>query len=129
MAKHVEIQLTITPEDLEPDHPQWVAICNNLRQELEDIENLSISLPTPEETPKDAKGEPVSIGAFILALAAAPAVVKLVGCLNTWLRNLGNRKVTITLTKGKQKITASATGFSEAAVRNIVASAGEQLDK
>lgn len=129
MAQKAKIKLTITPVDLAHDDYRWETICNNLRHELKEIEDISISIPAPDEVPIGAKGEPITIGAFILAMSAAPAVIKLVECLNNWIKNLGRRKFTVTLILDDKKITAGATGYSETAVQRMVESVAGQLNK
>jgi hypothetical protein len=75
------------------------------------------------DVPRDAKGDPLTIGAFVLGLAAAPAVVKLVGCLESWIKSLGSRKVTIEIRAGENKLAVSSTGFSKSQVEELIKTA------
>jgi hypothetical protein len=116
----MELNLTVTPENFDPDSTEWVSICNHLRHSLGEDENLVLSAPKPDLVPKNAKGEPITVGAFVIAVASAPAVVQLFRSLNDWIKNLGSRKVKIAIQSQGHKITAEATGFAMSDVENLV---------
>jgi hypothetical protein len=129
MTSQGTVALTITPLDMEQSDPRWAATCNILRQQLQTLNELDVSVPEPSQVPKDAKGDPITIGAFILTLAAAPAMVKLVEVLNTWVSNLGKRKVDMTISIRDKEFTAKAEGYSKAEVQSMMEIVAKQINK
>jgi hypothetical protein len=127
MGANIELDLTVIPENFDPDSPEWIRICNNLHSSLEADDDIILSAPKPDLVPKDVKGEPVTVGAFVIAVASAPAIVRLVGALNAWIKNLGGRKVKITIQTRGQKLTAEATGFSKRNIEDLVKLASRAL--
>jgi hypothetical protein len=70
------IDLVATPENFEKGL-EWAAMCDQLRRQLSAETELTVSIPLAGTTPKNAKGEPITIGALVIALASAPAVINL----------------------------------------------------
>jgi hypothetical protein len=125
----MELLLTAIPENFDPESPQWIGIFNSLRDNLAEDASITLSAPKPDLTPKNAKGEPITAGAFIIGVASAPAVAKLIGSLNAWIKSLANRKVKVTIQSSGQKISAEATGFAASDVEYLLRIASETLSK
>jgi Effector Associated Constant Component 1 len=128
-AKDIRLDLVLTPENFDRSAPEWAKICAALRESLEADGEFSITTPKRDAAPRDAKGDPITIGALIIALASAPAVVKLINALNTWISNLGKRRVKMTIQVGGRKLSAEATGFSKNDMEELISAAAKALPK
>jgi hypothetical protein len=116
----IQVNLSAIPENFDQQSILWLRICANLGDQLAAQEGITVSMAPASDVPRDAKGDPLTIGAFVLGLAAAPAVVKLVHCLESWIKSLGSRKVTIEIGAGKNKLKVSSTGFSKSQVEELI---------
>jgi Effector Associated Constant Component 1 len=129
MSEMVELKFIAIPENFDHKSPEAAKIFRNLREALETDKEVSLSLPKSDAVVKDAKGEPITIGALVIAVASAPAVIRLAKALNTWIRTLGKRKVKITIQTRERKITADARGFSKSDVEELVNAVSEAFSK
>jgi len=119
-----ELRLIATPEDFPADE-QWEEMIRELQQLLSSDPEISVKPPPSEAVPLDAKGEPITIGVFILILSA-PAVVRAVKTLNTWIKGLGNRHAKIEVSSGDKMFVVDAKGYSTKDLEKIVKAAKEQ---
>jgi hypothetical protein len=123
------LNLIAIPENFGADSPEWTIICDHLHKQLNAERELTVSVPPPSATPKNAKGEPITIGALLIALTSAPAVIKLAQSLNTWIASLGNRKVRVEITSGNEKVIIDAKAVSGADVDRLLNSVSKALQK
>ena len=129
MVGQVHLNLLATPQNFPAESNEWHAIARQLQQQLSSEDELAVSVPPQAAAPEDAKGEPITTGALIIALASAPAVIKLVHGINTWIANLGNRQVKIEIETKDAKITIGSKGFSESDINRLVNSVTDAVGK
>jgi hypothetical protein len=130
MVQKAMIHFNITSEDWAQDDRRWKNICNNLKNKIEgNLKDCSITSPAAGKIENDAKGEPITTGMFIISLAAAPAVVELVKCIEKYIKNLGTRRVKIELISGNERFTMDATGYSDADLQDLVNSVATEHRK
>jgi hypothetical protein len=105
------VSLQLLDMDTEPEANDRVA--RQLRRELLELDVESV-VGTPEgQAPSDAKGDPVTIGALIVALSASGGVLTtVIATLKEWLsRRADGRRVSVTI--GGDTIELSATSSQE----------------
>jgi hypothetical protein len=121
--------LVLTPKDFDSDDPIWEQMCLELQELLQSDPEIVVSVPHPDDLPTDAKGEPITIGIFLLTLAAAPAAYRAVQGVNTWLHSLGDRNLNVTVNSGDEEFTTDVRGFSATLVESIVKAAKRRQEK
>lgn len=93
----LEVWVVLAEPDLDPeDHDQ---LTRRLRAELDDLDVQSVSLATDSLPPPGAKGDPVTIGALIVALSASGGLLpSLIATVRDWLdRQAGRHRVSVTV--------------------------------
>jgi hypothetical protein len=81
------------------DPQEYEKATRQLRAELKDLDVESVRLVATDTAPAGAKGDPVAVGALIVALSASGGVfTTLIGVLNDWLRrHSGNHRIRVTI--------------------------------
>jgi hypothetical protein len=92
------VHLTLEP-DSQLDAEEYERMTRQLRAELKDLDVESVRLATTETAPAGAKGDPVTVGALIVALSASGGVfTTLIAALHDWLRRRsGNHRIRVTI--------------------------------
>lgn len=89
-----EIQLDLTITEGDADAERLDELTSGLLRDLGDLGAESVERPVDEATPEGAKGDPVTIGALILAVMPV-ALPRLVEFLQAWALRGENRTVKI----------------------------------
>jgi hypothetical protein len=100
-----------TPADV--DAEELESLTRQLRNELLELDVQDVAFVRQGQTPVRAKaGDVVNWGTLIITLLASGGVVKsILGLANGWIRNHGQR--TITLQVGKNKLTLKGSSSKE----------------
>lgn len=84
--------------DADLDDEQCDRMTRQLRAELSELD-LEFVTPAPAGAPPGAKGDPVTIGAIVVAIGAAGgALPELIATLRSWLeRRSGRNRISVTI--------------------------------
>jgi len=97
-AELLSVLLVPVPDpDLDPEYVERVT--QQLRVEINDLPLESLEMVPGPPAPAGAKGDPVSVGAMLLALSASGGVLPtLLGMVRDWLGRQGGRhRIAITI--------------------------------
>jgi hypothetical protein len=120
-SSEIQLNLTVTEADADPERLD--ELTTRLLRDLRDLGAESVERAPGDATPEGAKGDPVTIGALILAVM--PVVLpKLVEFMQTWALRGENRTVKIKTTGLELEFTPDKS-LSEAELASLV----EKLSK
>jgi hypothetical protein len=85
--------------DPEADPEDAERATRQLRAEIDDVDWETLEVVSGPEAPDQAKGDPVTVGAFLLALSASGGVLpSLINTIRDWLgRQGGSHRIAITI--------------------------------
>lgn len=92
------VRLTLEPDsELDPEGSE--RLTRELRSELTELDVESVSAPAVGTAPEGAKGDPVAVGALLVALSASGGVfTALIETLRDWLdRHSGDHRILVTI--------------------------------
>jgi hypothetical protein len=98
------------------DREELDQLARQLRDELNQLNEISAELATGGELPKGAKGEPLAIGAILVKIAEAGGITGLITVLGSWLSRDERRTVTLQIGENKLEV----TGISEAEQARLI---------
>jgi hypothetical protein len=87
------------------DSEELDELAHQLRDDLNQLDEVSAELATGGELPKGAKGEPLTIGAILVKLAKAGGITGLLAVLGSWLSRDERRTVTLQIGENKLEVT------------------------
>lgn len=87
------------------DSEELDQLARQLRDELNQLNEVSAELATGGELPKGAKGEPLAIGAILVKIAKAGGITGLLTILGSWLSRDERRTVTLQIGENKLEVT------------------------
>lgn len=87
------------------DREELDQLARQLRDELNQLNEISAELATGGELPKGAKGEPLAIGAILVKIAEAGGITGLITVLGSWLSRDERRTVTLQIGENKLEVT------------------------
>jgi hypothetical protein len=120
-SSEIQLNLTVTEADADPERLD--ELTTRLLRDLRDLGAESVERAPGDAAPEGAKGDPVTIGALILAVM--PVVLpKLVEFMQTWALRGENRTVKIKTTGLELEFTPDKS-LSEAELASLV----EKLSK
>jgi len=94
----VAVRLTLEPDSrLDPE--AYERLTRQLRRELRELDVESVRLVTAGTAPDGAKGDPITMGALVVALSASGGVfTTLIAALRDWLgRRSGSHRIRVTI--------------------------------
>jgi hypothetical protein len=95
------------------DREELDQLARQLRDELNQLNEVSADLATGGELPKGAKGGPLAIGAILVQIAKAGDVTGLLTILGSWLSR--DERRTVTLQIGENKLEVAGISRAEQA--------------
>jgi hypothetical protein len=87
------------------DSEELDELAHQLRDDLNQLDEVSAELATGGELPKGAKGEPLTIGAILVKIAKAGGITGLLAVLGSWLSRDERRTVTLQIGENKLEVT------------------------
>ncbi len=114
--------------DPDSDDEERDRMTRQLRAELADLDVESVTLAPGGPTPHGAKGDPVTIGAIVVALGAAGGMLpELIATLRSWLeRRSGRNRISVTIDGDTLELENATVGQREDLVRAYVRRHGQQ---
>ena len=97
------LDLTISLGD-EVDDGELDRLTRQLRDEIADLDVEEVGLAPGTELPLGAKGEPITIGSIVVALASAGVFTGLIELLKSWALRREGRTITVKAKVGEREV-------------------------
>jgi hypothetical protein len=97
------LDLTISLGD-EVDDGELDRLTRQLRDEIADLDVEEVGLAPGTELPLVAKGEPITIGSIVVALASAGVFTGLIELLKSWALRREGRTITVKAKVGEREV-------------------------
>ena len=97
------LDLTISLRD-EVDDEELDRLTRQLRDEIDELDVEAVGLAPGTELPLGAKGDPITIGSLIVALASAGVFTGLIELLKSWALRREGRTVTLKARVGEREV-------------------------
>ena len=97
------LDLTISLRD-EVDDGELDRLTRQLRDEIADLDVEEVGLAPGTELPLGAKGEPITIGSIVVALASAGVFTGLIELLKSWALRREGRTITVKAKVGEREV-------------------------
>jgi hypothetical protein len=97
------LDLTISLQD-EVDDEELDRLTRQLRDEIDELDAESVELAQGTDVPPGAKGEPITIGSIVVALASAGVFTGLIELLKSWALRREGRTVTLKARAGDREV-------------------------
>lgn len=98
------INLFISVDAGDIDDEERDKLARQLLEDLKETEDISVELAKGDKLPKDAMGDPITIGTILVALGAS-AVTGIIAILASWLSRDERRSATLHLGDKKLELT------------------------
>ena len=97
------LDVTISLRD-EVDDGELDRLTRQLRDEIADLDVEEVGLAPGTELPLGAKGEPITIGSIVVALASAGVFTGLIELLKSWALRREGRTITVKAKVGEREV-------------------------
>ena len=97
------LDVTLSLQD-QVDQEELDRLTRKLRDEINDLDVEHAHLAKGPELPPGAKGDPITIGSIVVALASAGVFTGLIELIKSWALRLEGRTVTIRATAGDREV-------------------------
>ena len=97
------LDLTISLRD-EVDDEELDRLTRQLRDEIDELDVEAVGLAPGIELPPGAKGDPITIGSLVVALASAGVFTGLIELLKSWALRREGRTVTLKARAGDREV-------------------------
>ena len=98
-----ELDLTISLQD-EVDDEELDRLTRLLRDEIAELDVEAVELAPGTELPPGAKGEPITIGSIVVALASAGVFTGLIELFKSWALRREGRTITVKAKVGQREV-------------------------
>ena len=100
------LDLTISLQD-EVDDEELDRLTRQLRDEIVELDVEEVELDPVTELPPGAKGDPITIGSIVVALASAGVFTALIELLKSWALRREGRTITVKAKVGEREVEMS----------------------
>jgi hypothetical protein len=100
------LDLTISLQD-EVDDEELDRLTRQLRDEIDELDVEAVELAPGTELPPGAKGDPITIGSIVVALASAGVFTGLIELLKSWALRREGRTITLKAKVGEREVEMS----------------------
>lgn len=97
------LDLTISLQD-EVDDEELDRLTRQLRDEIAELDVEAVGLAPGTELPPGAKGDPITIGSIVVALASAGVFTGLIELLKSWALRREARTITLKAKVGEREV-------------------------
>jgi hypothetical protein len=110
VSRAVSLQIRAS-DDTEQSAEQIDQLTRQFRQEVLALDVDTVTVPTVDDAPAGAKGDPVTIGTLVVTLASSRVLVSLCQLARTWVTRDHNRR--ITLKQGARTLEITGTNTAQ----------------
>ncbi len=100
------LNLTISLRD-EVDDEELDRLTRQMRDEIDELDVEAVELAPGTELPPGAKGDPITIGSIVVALASAGVFTALIELLKSWALRREGRTITVKAKVGEREVELS----------------------
>jgi len=98
------LDLNISLQDISADQEELDRLTHQLRDEIGGLDVQAIELARSTQLPPGAKGDPITIGSIVVALASAGVFTGLVELLKSWALRREGRTITLKAKVGEREV-------------------------
>jgi hypothetical protein len=100
------LDLTISLQD-QVDDEELDRLTRQMRDEIDELDVEAVELAPGTELPPGAKGDPITIGSIVVALASAGVFTALIELLKSWALRREGRTITVKAKVGEREVEMS----------------------